>query len=135
MGYWNKYVGTWGGKAKTFLFKGYKNGELVKTVELGPSISFDLKATCSKTDLINEETYDTTSIRIQHVDNHGMICSYSNRVINISVSGPIELVGPSSQALVGGQLRIYIKSKQEKGEAKVIIKMDDISQEVILNVK
>ena len=135
VGYWNKYVGTWGGKAKTFIFKGYKDGQLVKSVELGPSISFDLNVECQKTELVNEDTYDTTSIRVQHVDNHNMVCAYSNRIVHISVSGPIELVGPSSQALLGGQLRIYIKSKQESGEAKVIIKMDDISKEVILKVK
>ena len=31
----NRYVATWGGEARTFTFKGYKNGECVIQKELG----------------------------------------------------------------------------------------------------
>ena len=46
--YWNKYVGAWGGKAKTYVIKGYKDGVVVKQEEIGPSVSFDLETTISK---------------------------------------------------------------------------------------
>ena len=126
VGYWNKYVGAWGGKAKTYKFKGYKNGKLVKEAEVGPSNEFDLRLTLSKKELINEDTYDSLRIRVEHVDEHGNLLQYSQRILNIEVSGPIELIGPSSQSLLGGQLGLFIKSKNEKGTGKVTIKMDNL---------
>ena len=126
VGYWNKYVGAWGGKAKTYKFKGYKNGELVKEAEVGPSNEFDLRLSLSKEELINEDTYDSLRIRVEHVDEHGNLLQYSQRILNVEVSGPIELIGPHSQSLLGGQLGLFIKSKNEKGTGKVIIKMDNL---------
>lgn len=133
--YWNKYVGAWGGKAKTYVFKGYKNGQIVKEIELGSSKNFTYDIHIDKTELINEETYDTAQIKIAHVDEHNRLAFYSNRVVQIETSGPIELVGPKSQALHGGQLTIYIKSKNKNGPAKVTLKIDDITKVIELNVK
>ena len=133
--YWNKYVGAWGGIAKTYVFKGYKNGELVKEISIGSSRNFDMKVECKNNILINEDTYDTTQIKIKHVDEHNQIATYSNRVIEIETSGPIELIGPKCQALHGGQMTIYIKSKNENGPAKVTLKMDNITKVIDLEVK
>ena len=133
--YWNKYVGAWGGKAMTYTFKGYKNGEIVKECEIGPSHKFDLKVTPMKTELINDDTYDTTQIKVAHVDEHNRIASYSSRIIHSDVEGPIELIGPKDQTLIGGQLSIYLKSKNEKGPAKVTLKMDNITKVINLEVK
>ena len=135
VGYWNKYIGAWGGKAKVYTFKGVKDGQVVKSAEVGPSTSFDLLVEPSKTELVNEDTYDTSVIRVAHIDNHGNVMEYSSRILEISTTGPIELVGPVHQSLLGGQLSLYIKSKQEKGDASVAIKMDDIEKVVKLKIK
>jgi len=135
VGYWNKYIGAWGGKAMTYTFKGYKDGKAVKECELGPSNKFDLDVKVTKEELVNEDTYDTTQIKLKHVDEHGSIADYSSRIVKIETNGPIELVGPSVQTLLGGQLTLYIKSKNEKGPAKVTLKMDDITKVINLNVK
>lgn len=135
VGYWNKYIGAWGGKAMTYSFKGYKDGKVVKECELGPSNKFDLDVRVTKDVLVNEDTYDTTQIKLKHIDEHGSIADYSSRIIKIETDGPIELVGPNEQTLLGGQLTLYIKSKNEKGPAKVTLKMDDITKVINLEVK
>ena len=135
VGYWNKYIGAWGGKAKVYTFKGYKNGQVIANAEVGPSTSFDLLVKPMKTELVNEDTYDTIAIRVAHIDNHGNVMEYSSRILEISTTGPIELVGPTHQSLLGGQLSLYIKSKLEKGDATITIKMDDIVKEIKLKVK
>ena len=133
--YWNKYVGAWGGKAKTYVVKGYINGVVVKQEEIGPSSSFDLECTTSKNVLINEDTYDTARIRVRHIDNHGNTMDYSNRILEITTKGAIELVGPINQALLGGQLTLFIKSVGQKGKGHVSIKMDDIVKTIEFEVK
>ena len=34
LAYWNKYVGAWGGEAKTYKIKGYINNKMVKEIEV-----------------------------------------------------------------------------------------------------
>ena len=59
---------------------------------------------------------------------------YSQRVVNIKTEGPIELIGPENQTLLGGQLSIYIRSKG-KGQGKVSLTMDDIRKEIAIEVR
>ena len=133
--YWNTYVGSWGGIAKTYKVKGYVDGKVVKEVEIGPSNEFDLRVSLNKEELVNEDTYDTLRIRVQHIDNHGSIMQYSSRILEINTEGPIELIGPKHQALLGGQLSLYIKSRNEKGTGVITIKMDDMVKTISVPVK
>ena len=133
--YWNKYVGAWGGKAKVYTFKGYINDKLVSIKEVGPSTKFDLDVSMSKNELVNEDTYDSLRLRVKHVDEHHNVLEYSSRIVNISTTGPIELIGPSQQVLLGGQLGIYIKSKLDKGVGIVKIQVDNLVKEIEIPVK
>ena len=135
VGYWNKYVGAWGGKAKTYKFAGFTRNIKVKEVEIGPSNEFDLEVIPNKTELVNEDTYDTLKITLRHVDSHKSLMQYSNRIVEIKTDGPISLVGPKLQTLLGGQLTLYVKSENKSGIAKVKVKMDNIEKEVLINVK
>ena len=72
---------------------------------------------------------------MRHIDNHGNTMDYSNRILEISVKGPIELVGPDHQALLGGQLTLFVKSNGQKGKAKVTIKMDDIVKTIDFEIR
>ena len=134
VGYWNEYVGSWGGIAKTYKIKGYKNNKMVKEIELGPSNSFELLVFTNKDILINQDTYDTLRVSLRHVDNHHQLLNYSNRIVKITTTGPIELVGPSEQVLLGGQLSLYFNSKLEKGLAKIRIEVDDLVKELDIEV-
>ena len=133
--YWNKYVGAWGGKAKVYTYKGYKNGQLVLTKEVGPSTKFDLEVILNKKELINEDTYDSIRIRLRHVDEHHNVLEYSNRIVKLNTQGPIEIIGPKEQVLLGGQLGVYIKSKNQKGVGKLTITLDDLTKEIEIPVK
>ena len=131
----NHYVGSWGGIAKVYTFKGYKDDKLVITKEVGPSRKFDLEVTTTKNELVNAETYDGLRISLRHIDEHGCLMQYSNRVIEIETDGPIKVLGDKHQALIGGQLSLYVFSKKQSGEAHVKIKMDDIAKDITISVK
>ena len=135
VGYWNKYVGSWGGMAKTYKFVGFKDGQKVKEVELGPSNEFDLEVVPNKTELVNADTYDTLKITLRHVDSHKSLMQYSQRIIEIETEGPIQLVGPNKQTLIGGQLTLYVNSINKVGNASVKIKIDNIEKTILLKVK
>ena len=132
--YYNIYVGSWGGMAKTYTFKGYKNDQLVITKKVGPSKHFDLLVEPSKTVLKNEETYDALKITVKHIDENGSLMQYSNRVISIECEGPIRFLGDKNQALLGGQLSVFVLSKNQKGHAKITIKSEQIIKTIDIQV-
>jgi hypothetical protein len=133
--YYNTHVGSWGGIAKTYTFKGYKNDQLVVAKQVGPSKKFDLEVKASKTVLENKDTYDAARIAIRHLDENGSLMQYSNRVIKIETEGPIRIVGDSAQSLLGGQLSLFVFSKNKPGKSRIRISMDDIVKEINIEVK
>ena len=131
--YWNKHVASWGGIAKKWTFKGYKDGQLVIEKEVGPSKVFDLKVETKRNTLTMGNTYDVASVKVSHVDEYDSLMYYSQRIINIKAEGAIELIGDENQTLLGGQLSIYVRSKT-KGKGKLTLKMDDIVKEIEFEV-
>lgn len=132
--YWNKHVASWGGIAKKWTFKGYKGDKEVIVKEIGPSKVFDLKVETNRDYLEEKDTYDVLRIKLSHVDEYDSLMYYSQRVVNIKTEGPIELIGPENQTLLGGQLSIYIRSKG-KGQGKVSLVMDNIQKEIAIEVR
>ena len=131
--YWNKHVASWGGIAKKWTFKGYKDGKEVISKDIGPSKVFDLRVETNRTTLESRDTYDVARIKVSHVDEYDSLMYYSQRIISIKAEGAIELIGDENQTLLGGQLSIYVRSK-EKGQGKLTLKMDNIEKVVEFEV-
>ena len=131
--YWNKHVASWGGIAKKWTFKGYKDEQVVISKDIGPSKVFDLKVETKRNTLKVGDTYDVASIKVSHVDEYDSLMFYSQRIVNVQVEGAVELIGEENQTLLGGQLSIYIISK-EKGHGKVTLRMDSIEKAVEFEV-
>lgn len=131
---WLKHVGTWGGIAKTYTFKGYKDGKCVIVKEVGPSTKFDLEVKTNKDHLVDEDTYDTLRVSLRYIDEHGSTMNYASKVVNIKVEGPLELIGDNHQSLVGGQLSLYFRSKQTSGKGKISITLEDITKVIEISI-
>ena len=131
--YWNKHVASWGGIAKKWTFKGYKDNKEVIVKEIGPSKVFDLKVETNRTTLESRDTYDVTRVKVSHVDEYDSLMYYSQRIISIKTEGAIALIGDENQTLLGGQLSIYVRSK-EKGQGKLTLKMDNIEKAIEFEV-
>lgn len=132
---YNTHVAAWGGKAKTYTFKAYKDGKVVKEQTLGPSTTYSLKVTCSKQELINEDTYDVTRVTLQYVDEFDNVLNYANMPFLLETEGEIEIIGPKIVSLLGGQLSVYIKSKSKPGNGKLTIKNETINETIDFIVK
>ena len=131
--YWNKHVASWGGIAKKWTFKGYKENKEVIVKEIGPSKVFDLKVETNRNTLESRDTYDVVRVKVSHVDEYDSLMYYSQRIINIKTEGSIALIGDENQTLLGGQLSIYVRSK-EKGQGKLTLKMDNIEKVIEFEV-
>ena len=118
---YGKYIGNWGGEATRWRFDAVKNGEVVKSVVKTPGSKLHLEAIPSKTKLVEGDTYDMAALRLRIFDENGNESPYAQLPLSISVSGEIELVGPSVVTAEGGMCGTYIRSCGKAGRGEVTV--------------
>jgi beta-galactosidase len=133
---YGKYIATWGEASTAFRFEGYKQGERVCVVEKrdlkGKRLNLKADSDC----LIEAETYDVVRIVVTLTDSIGQPFQYANAVVKVSLEGPIEIIGPSTFALIAGGRVFWVKSTGQTGAAKVSVSIDDDMTETLsLEVK
>ena len=86
--------------------------------------------------MIEAETYDVVRIVVTLTDSIGQPFQYANAVVKVSLEGPIEIIGPSTFALIAGGRAFWVKSTGQTGAAKVSVSIDDDMTETLsLEVK
>lgn len=133
---YNKYIGDWGGSSRDYVFEGYKDGKLVKTLTVSPVAEKVLWTEADHTALKEDHTYDVAEVRIRLLDGNGRVLPYYNDPISLSVEGPIEIIGPSVVGMSGGMGGTYVKTTGKKGQAKLIIETTDgVKKEIEFSVE
>lgn len=137
-GLYYKYVGIWGGLTeRKIVVRAYKDGECFDEKTFGTPQTSYLVATPKSEVLINGDTYDTTSILVERIDEYGNPCPYSSDELVVSLSGPIALLSPKVTSLVGGHVLLYVRSLEvdKPTPAKVKITHRDGVIEIPLTVE
>ncbi len=131
-----KYFANWGDCQVEYKFEGYKNGKLVKSVTRTAVNSLDFTVCADKSELIEDETYDVTRIEVVSVDQFGNRVNYDNSLVDVSVKGEAEVIGPDRFALIGGARAFWIKTKGKTDDVKIIISVDGRGEkELYIKVK
>lgn len=115
-------------KPVTYTIEGYTNGEKVRSIVKTSSITPQIIAEADQHHLKIGSTYDVTRIVVKAVDEYGNLLPYANDVVSLNLSGPIELIGSSHKALIGGAIGFYIKTQGAIGTASVQIKTDYLGE-------
>ena len=129
---YNKYVGNWGGVSTTYRFEAIKDGKVVKTVTKTTVKKPTLEVEVSHTDLVEENTYDVASIRLQAVSENGDVLPLCNAPIHVSVEGDIALIGPKTICLRGGMGGLYVKTMKKEGTGTLRICMEGDEDKTIV---
>jgi Beta-galactosidase/beta-glucuronidase len=133
---YNKYIGDWGGDSKSYTFEGYRDGELVKTLTVGPATEKRLVVKADHTELSEKNTYDVAAVRISIVDENDNVLHYYNDPVIFETEGPVELIGPSAAGMSGGMTGTYVKTTGKTGTAKLKIRTTDgASAEIDFEIK
>ena len=130
---WSKYANTDRQKELEYRFDGIKDQLVTISKKVGISHSSDLHVKADQLVIVETSTYETTRIVIKHLDQYQRPLIYSNEVVNIHIDGPLEVIGPSNLALIGGSTGFYVKTLHKKGIAKITISsnnFDDKSLEL-----
>jgi beta-galactosidase len=125
---YNKHAGDWGAASRNYRFDAIMNGKVVKSVTKTPMNKASLKVDAYKTTLVEDTSYDVSAVRISAVDEFGNKLTFSSEPIALSVSGPIEIVGPSLISLKGGMGGTYVKTTGNVGKAALTLKSESLGE-------
>ena len=125
---YGQYIGSWGDSMTTYRFEAIKDGKIVKTVEKRPADQTQLSLTVSHQTLKEGDTYDVAAVRVRMTDSCGNLLRFYQGAVSISVSGPLEIIGPETLILRGGCGGTYVKTTGETGEAVLTLKNDQAGQ-------
>ena len=78
-------------------------------------MSTQLLIKVDKTVLMEEDTYDAASIRIEATDENGNRLYYCNAPVVFETEGEIEIIGPKVASLIAGSVGTYVKTTGKTG--------------------
>ncbi len=121
IGLYTKYVGNWGEKAPVYKYEAVKAGKVVKTCVKTITEAPSLQVIPSSDSFYIDKTYDVVALRIRAVDEYGNVLPFFNEPVSISISGPVELIGPNISCLRGGMGGTYLRSLPDAKEGDTAI--------------
>ncbi|HWT26331.1 MAG TPA: glycoside hydrolase family 2 TIM barrel-domain containing protein, partial [Mobilitalea sp.] len=128
---YNQYIGNWGNATTTFRFEAIKDQKVGKVIEKIPVSKPTLIAIPDTTELMEEETYDVSAVRITAVDECGNRLAYYQEPIKLKAFGAVELIGPDIVSLKGGACGTFVKTNGTKGEGLLMIEQEE-SEEITI---
>lgn len=125
------YVGKWGLESLEYKFEAIKDDVVVLTQIKGSTYENDLVVVQDDKELSETSTYETTRVVVKHLDSNNNPLLYSNEVLQVSIDGPLELIGPSTISLIGGSIGLYFKTVGETGQATITINSNNYSEKTV----
>ncbi len=129
-----KYIGKLNIEPTVYRFDAFNDHKLVKTKMTGTNYTSSLFVKVDNDILEEDSTYQTTRVVVKHLDEFSNPLIYTNEVINIDITGPLKLIGPSKLPLVGGSIGFYVKTVGKKGKAKITISAISFRKKIV-NIK
>ena len=131
-----KYIGVLGSPAAVYRFEAVWHGRAVRTVVKEPVQSVRLECTVHNPILTDGPTWDCAAVSLRAIDQNGNLLPYCGEAIQLSVEGPLRILGPSVVPLRGGMAGTYLATTGEAGPAKLHCRMEGaLDTEVSLTIR
>lgn len=106
---YGKYVGNWGGAATRWRFDAKRDGKVVQSVTLCPSVGLHLEVRPTAAALREGDTYDMAAVRVRILDENGNPAPYAQLPLHFALTGPATLIGPETAVAEGGMGGTYLR--------------------------
>ena len=131
-----KYIGVLGSPAAEYRFEAVWHGRAVRTVVKEPVQSVRLECTVHNPILTDGPTWDCAAVSLRAIDQNGNLLPYCGEAVQLSVEGPLRILGPSVVPLRGGMAGTYLATTGEAGPAKLHCRMEGaLDTEVSLTIR
>ena len=120
-----KYIGVLGSPAAAYSFEAVWHGRSVR-----------LECTVHIPILTDGPTWDCAAVSLRAIDQNGNLLPYCGEAVQLSVEGPLRILGPSVVPLRGGMAGTYLATTGEAGPAKLHCRMEGaLDTEVSLTIR
>ena len=117
-----KIEGEWGMSWAGAEFVGYHKGEeVIRKVFTEAPVFDQLALEADDSELALGETWDSTRMVVSALDQAGNPLMFHNTIVNIEVSGAVDLIGPKQIMLQGGSTAFWVRTTGEEGPADISI--------------
>ncbi len=117
-----EFFAGWGDGEDNFEITGFYNGREVvrRRYGAGSLKVLAIEADDQTLDAVTPAgTWDSTRIVFKLLDQYGNIMPFASEALQIEISGPAQLLGPSLTAFTGGVCAAWIKTTGEKGSVRL----------------
>ena len=122
--YARKYIGVLGGPSSVYRFEAVWHGRTVRTVVKEPVQSVRLECVVHNPILTDGPTWDCAAVSLRAIDQNGNLLPYCGEAVQLSVEGPVKILGPSIVPLRGGMAGTYLATTGEAGRAVLHCRME-----------
>ena len=119
-----KYIGVLGTPCAAYRFEAVWHGRTVRTVVREPVQSVRLECTVHNPILTDGPTWDCAAVSLRAIDQNGSLLPYCGEAVQLSVDGPLKIIGPSVVPLRGGMAGTYLATTGEAGRAVLHCRME-----------
>ena len=119
-----KYIGVLGTPCAAYRFEAVWHGRAVRTVVREPVQSVRLECTVHNPILTDGPTWDCAAVSLRAIDQNGSLLPYCGEAVQLSVDGPLKIIGPSVVPLRGGMAGTYLATTGEAGRAVLHCRME-----------
>ena len=131
-----KYIGVLGSPSSVYRFEAVWHGRTVRTVVREPVQSVRLECTVYNPLLTDGPTWDCAAVSLRAIDQNGNFLPYCGEAVQLSVEGPVRILGPSVVPLRGGMAGTYLATTGRAGRAVLHCKMEGaLDTEAVLTVR
>ena len=131
-----KYIGVLGSPTSVYRFEAVWHGRAVKTVIREPVQSVRLECIVHNPILTDGPTWDCAAVSLRAIDQNGNLLPYCSEAVQLSVEGPVEILGPSVVPLRGGMAGTYLATTGEAGRAVLHCRMEGaLDTEAVLTIR
>ena len=119
-----KYIGVLGSPSAVYRFEAVWHGRAVRTVVREPVQSVRLECTVHNPLLTDGPTWDCAAVSLRAIDQNGNLLPYCSEAVQLSVEGPLQILGSSVVPLRGGMAGTYLATTGEAGPAVLHCRME-----------
>ena len=106
------------------------------TVVREPVQSVRLECTVHNPILTDGPTWDCAAVSLRAIDQNGSLLPYCGEAVQLSVDGPLKIIGPSVVPLRGGMAGTYLATTGEAGRAVLHCRMEGaLDTDAVLTIR
>ncbi|MBU0928248.1 MAG: glycoside hydrolase family 2 protein [Spirochaetes bacterium] len=114
-----KYALAWGLEDDGFELAGLADGREIARRRYGGDACAAGLSMAADDGVLSAGDWDTTRVELRLNDQYGNLYPFASETVDISITGPADVIGPTRVPLIGGCIAFWIRTRGEPGDVRL----------------